>query len=46
MIKDFQDGNFTSGEVKYDLSNNGVGYENTKHLSEDMIKYVENKITK
>ena len=43
-IKDFVDGSFTSGEVKYDLSNGGVGYETTKHLSDEVVKFVEDKI--
>ena len=38
-------GNFKGGEaIKYDLSNGGVGYEVTDHLSDDVIKFVENKI--
>ena len=46
-IKDYMDGNFNGGnEVKYDLSNGGVGYEITDHLSEDLIKYVDSKINK
>ena len=46
-IKDYIEGNFNGGnEVKYDLSNGGVGYEVTDHLSEDLIKYVDNKINK
>ena len=46
-IKDYIDGNFNGGnEVKYDLTNGGVGYEITDHLSEDLIKYVDNKINK
>ena len=46
-IKDYIEGNFNGGnEVKYDLSNGGVGYEITDHLSEDLIKYVDNKINK
>ena len=43
-IKDFVDGKFTSGEVKYDLSNGGVGFEKTGLLSDELIKYVEDKI--
>ena len=43
-IKDFVDGEFTSGEVKYDLSNGGVGYEATKHLSDEVVKFVEDKL--
>ena len=46
-IKDYTEGNFNGGnEVKYDLSNGGVGYEITDHLSEDLIKYVDSKINK
>ena len=46
-IKDYIEGNFNGGnEVKYDLSNGGVGYEITDHLSEDLIEYVDNKINK
>ena len=46
-IKDYIEGNFNGGsEVKYDLSNGGVGYEVTDHLSQDLIKYVDNKINK
>lgn len=46
-IKDYIEGDFNGGnEVKYDLSNGGVGYEITDHLSEDLIKYVDNKINK
>lgn len=43
-IKDLVDGNFTGGEVKYDLSNNGVGYENTKHLNDEIREFVDSKI--
>ena len=43
-IKDYVEGNFTSGEVKYNGSNGGVGFEKTDLLSDDVIKYVENKI--
>ena len=46
-IKDYIEGNFNGGsEVKYDLSNGGVGYEVTDHLSQDLIKYVDSKIKK
>ena len=44
-IKDFLSGNFTSGEVKYDLSNGGVGFEKTDLLSDEVIKFVEDKLT-
>ena len=43
-ISDFINGEFTSGEVKYDLSNGGVGFEKTNLLSDEIIKYVEDKI--
>ena len=44
-IKDALEGNFNGGnEVKYDLSNNGVGFEKTDLLSDELIKYVEDKI--
>ena len=43
-VKDFVDGNFTSGEVKYNLSNGGVGYEVTDHLSDEVMKFVEDRI--
>lgn len=44
-IKDFTEGNFNGGnEVRYDLSNGGVGFEKTDLLSEDAIKYVEEKL--
>ena len=45
-IKDLVDGNFTSGEVKYDLSNNGVGYEDTKHITNEMKQFINNKLSK
>ena len=44
-IKDLVEGNFKGGEVKmFDLSNGGVGYELTDHLSQDIIDFVEDKI--
>ena len=43
-INDFVNGEFTSGEVKYDLSNGGVGFEKTDLLSDEIIKYVEDKL--
>ena len=44
-IKDLVEGNFKGGEaIKYDLSNGGVGYEITNHLSDEVIKFVEDKI--
>ena len=46
-IKDALEGDeqFNGGnEVKYDLTNGGVGFEKTDLLSEELIKYVEDKI--
>ena len=44
-IKDAIDGNFNGGnEVKYDLSNGGVGYEKTNLLSDELIQYVEERL--
>ena len=44
-IKDLVEVNFEGGKAKvYDLSNGGVGFEKTNLLSDDLIKYVENKI--
>ena len=45
-IKDLVDGNFTSGEVKYDLSNNGVGYEDTKHITNEIKQFINDKLSK
>jgi basic membrane protein A len=46
-IKDLVENNiFRGGESTiYDLSNNGVGYEITDHLSDEVIKFVEDKLT-
>ena len=44
-IKDLVEGAFKGGEVKmFDLTNNGVGYELTDHLPQDVIDFVEGKI--
>ena len=44
-IKDYIEGNFNGGnEVKYDLSNGGVGYELTDHLPQEVVEFVESKI--
>jgi len=44
-IKDYIEGNFNGGnEVKYDLTNGGVGFEKTDLLSDDVVKYVEDKL--
>ena len=46
-IQDLVNEQFEGGKVKmFDLSKGGVGYEITDHLSEDLIKYVDNKIKK
>ena len=45
VIKDLVENKFEGGKVKmFDLSNQGVGYELTDHLSDDIVKYVEDKI--
>ena len=44
-IKDYIEGNFNGGnEVKYDLTNGGVGYELTDHLPQEVVEFVEGKI--
>ena len=43
-IKDYVDNNFTAGEVKYNLTNGGVGYEKTDLIPSDIVEYVEGKI--
>ena len=43
-VKDFTEGKFTGGEVRYDITNGGVGYEKTDLLSDEVIKYVEEKL--
>ena len=44
-IKDYMEGNFNGGnEVKYDLSNKGVGYEVTDLIPQDVVDFVEDKI--
>ena len=44
-VKDLVEGNFKGGEAKvFDLTNGGVGYEKTDLLSDELIKYVEDKI--
>lgn len=43
-IKELIDGTLKCGEASiYNLSNNGVGYEQTTHLSDDIIKFIEDK---
>jgi basic membrane protein A len=43
-IKDYVEGNFTGGEVKYNGSNGGVGFEKTDLLSDDVVKYAEDRL--
>ena len=43
-IKDYIEGNFANGEVKYDLTNGGVGYEKTDLIPSDIVEYVKGKI--
>ena len=43
-IEDFLNGNFTSGNTTYDLSNGGVGFEKTNLLSDELIQYVEERL--
>ena len=45
-IEDYVNGEWTGGEVRYNYSNNGVGFEKTDLLSDDLIKYVEDKLNK
>ena len=45
-IEDYVNGDWTGGEVRYNYSNNGVGFEKTDLLSDDLIKYVEDKLNK
>lgn len=44
-IKDALDGNFNGGEAKiYDLSNDGVGFEQTDLIPQDVLDFVNEKI--
>ena len=44
---DLINGEFKGGEVKmFDLSNGGVGFEKTDLLSDEVVKYVEEKLNK
>ena len=45
-IEDYVNGDWTGGEVRYNYSNNGVGFEKTDLLSDDLIKYVEERLNK
>lgn len=45
IIKDLVEGNFKGGEASiFDLSNNGVGYEETALIPEDIKSFVDEKI--
>ena len=45
VIKDLVDGKFEGGKVKmFDLSNQGVGYELTDLIPQDVVEFVEGKI--
>ena len=47
VIKDLVENKFEGGKVKmFDLSNQGVGYELTDDLPDDVVKYVEDKLNK
>ena len=46
-IKDLVEGNFKGGEAKvYDLSNGGVGYEKTGHISKELQEFLDEKLNK
>lgn len=45
-IKDLVYGSFTSGQVEYNLSNGGVGYEDTKHITDEIKQFVNDKLSK
>ena len=45
MIKDLVEDKFEGGKVKmFDLSNQGVGYELTDLIPQDVVDFVEDKI--
>ena len=45
VIKDTVDGNFTGGQVRmFDLTNEGVGYELTDLIPQDVVDFVNSKI--
>lgn len=45
VIKDAVDGNFAGGQVKiFDLSNDGVGYELTDLIPQDVVEFVNSKL--
>ena len=43
-INDFINGEFTSGNIKYDLNNGGVGFEKTDLIPSSILEYVESKM--
>ena len=46
-IKDLVEGNFKGGVAQvYDLTNGGVGYEDTAHITDEVKAFVEEKISK
>ena len=46
-IKDLVEGNFSGGQAQvYDLSNQGVGYEDTTHITDEVREFVNKKIGK
>lgn len=46
-VKDLVEDNFKGGEiVKFDLQNNGVGYEKTNLIPKEVIEFVDSKISK
>ena len=46
-IKDLVEGNFSGGQAQvYDLSNQGVGYEDTTHITDEVKEFVNKKIGK
>lgn len=46
-IKDLVEGKFKGGEAAiFDISNGGVGYEKTKLIPDDVVKFVDKKIKK
>ena len=46
-VQDLVNGEFKGGQVKmFDLSNGGVGYEDTKHLTNEIKTFVDSKTSK
>ena len=43
-IKDYVDGNFKGGQIRYDLTTGGVGFEKTDLIPQDVIEFVESKM--